>query len=87
MELTNEFIANLPKPQVEFRSEKKFLETISDNYLNRDWKIIGWVTNKTLKRWGVVLNNNPFLKEREEKKYWVLCKGNNYWYVACSLKY
>ena len=86
MDLTNDFISSLPKPQVEFRSQKKFLDTISDNYLNLEWRVVGWVSSKTLNKWGVVLNDNPFLKEREEE-YWVLCKGNNYWYVVSSLKY
>ena len=85
MELTDEFITSLPKPQIEFRSQKKFLETISDNYLNREWKIIGWVSDKTLDKWGVVLRKGPYWEDRGP--YWILCKGNNYWYVACSLKY
>ena len=84
MELTNEFIASLLKPQIEFRSEKKFLETISDNYLNREWIIIGWVSDKTLDKWGVEHRKGTYWEDGGP--YWVFCKGNNYWYVETSLK-
>ena len=60
----------------EWRSKQEF-----DNYLlaeNR-YGIIGYVKNKTLKKWGDFIDWRNW---RNEEDMYVLQKGNKYYYIA-----
>ena len=82
--ITNELNSNSNKKNgdIEWRSEKDFLDYIEENRNIPEWRVIGWVSNKTLKKW----RKDPEIKDisirNEEKEYcWVLCRGKEYWYV------
>ena len=83
--ITNELISNSIKKNgdIEWRSEKEFLKYIEKNSNNIDWGIIGWVSNKTLKKWGRNLEIKDISIRNEEKEnFWVLARGKEYWYVS-----
>ena len=82
--ITNELISDSIKKNgdIEWRSEKEFLDFIFENRDLVDWRVIGYVTTKTLKKWGKEIKNNNTLNGREvDEKFWVLARGNEYWFV------
>ena len=86
--ITNDFlyycIANAEK--VEWRSRKNFLEYVDKNSNDMKWKIVGWVSYKTVYKWGMGEGIKcGYMKGEEEAKYWLLCRGNRYWYVRSFL--
>ena len=72
--------------KVEWRSRQNFLDYIEKNRNNMGWKIAGWVSYKTLNKWGInTANRYEYMKGVEETNYWILCKGGRYWYVRSFL--
>ena len=72
--------------KVEWRSRKQFLDYIDENRNNMEWRIIGWVSYKTLDKWGKEPKiRSEYMKGEEETNYWVLCRGIRYWYVRSFL--
>ena len=59
----------------EWRSKKELNEFIFAE--ERD-EIIGWVSHKTLKKWGEEIN----WRQPNEEDMWVYQKGKNYFYLA-----
>ena len=83
--ITNEQINNSIKnsKDIEWRSQKDFLNYIEENSKCMDWRVIGRVSIETLKKWG----KDPEIKNTLRKKdgietFWVLCRGREYWYVS-----
>ena len=64
MEVTNEFLASLPKPDIEFKSNQKFLDEKEENIAKNEYHIVGWITYKTSLKWGLELQYTPARKER-----------------------
>ena len=72
---------------IEWKSQKNFLDYIEKNSDCMDWKVIGIVSIETLKKWG----KDPEIKDTLHRKYgietfWVLCRGREYWYVSAFIK-
>ena len=85
--ITDRFIFScIPREEkVEWRSRKNLLDYVWKNE-NKDWKIIGWVSYKTLNKWGIRTRTRAgYMYGVEEPNYWVLCKGVKYWYVMSYL--
>ena len=67
----------------EWRSYKEFREYLDRNYKVNDFKIIGWVSPETRKKWfkdGLKEITRPgdFINTED---LWILTRGNNYWFV------
>ena len=72
--LTNEEIAKQIRlnGDKEWRSYQEFQKFLDRNVKSIDWKVIGWVSGKTTKKW--------FGWEKDED-LWVLVRGNSYWFI------
>ena len=62
----------------EWRSYKEFREYLDRNYKHNNFKIIGWVSPRTVQKWLKEIIRNEDL--------WILTKGNNYWFVSRFVK-
>ena len=83
--LTNDFLyyCIVNAENVEWRSRKNFLECVEANSNNMKWRVVGWVSYKTVCKWGKMegLKSGFVRGEEEEAKYWLLCRGGRFWYV------
>ena len=72
----------------EWRSYKEFREYLDGNYKINEFKIIGWVSPMTRKKWfkdGIKeINRNGDNSNNED--LWLLTRGNNYWFVRMFAK-
>ena len=59
----------------EWRSKKELEKFLME--MERD-EIIGWVSHKTLKKWGEEIDWN----QENEEDMWIYQKGKNYFYLA-----
>ena len=87
--ITNELISDSIKKNgdIEWRSQKDFLDYIDENRNLMDWRVIGKVSTETLKKWGKEPEIKDISRKYEEKeKFWVLCRGNEYWFVRKFIK-
>ena len=82
--ITNELISDSIKKSgdIEWRSQKDFLDYIAEHRKIMEWRVIGRVSTETLKKWG----KEPEIKDisgrnEEKEKFWVLCRGKEYWFV------
>ena len=60
----------------EWRSYKEFQEFLDGNVGDIEWKVIGWVSQKTLDKWF----NNIEMRDIDQD-LWILVRGNSYWLV------
>ena len=69
---------------IEWKSQKNFLDYIEKNSDCMDWKVIGIVSIETLKKWKTVSwkQELEFHKKDGIETFWVLCRGREYWYVS-----
>ena len=58
----------------EWRSYSEFLSYLDSNYQSIDWKVIGWVSNKTTMKW---FN----WSKQDTRTLWILVRGKQYWLV------
>ena len=69
---------------IEWRSQKEFLEYLKTSG-HEDWRVIGYITSKTLKKWGMdpEIKNISSWNKREEviEMFWILIKGNEHWFI------
>ena len=83
--LTNDFLyyCIVNSEIVEWKSRKNFLDYVEEISTEKKWKVIGWVSYNTIRKWGRKegLKSGFVRGEEKEAKYWLLCKGGNYWYV------
>ena len=65
----------------ELKSRKNMLECMEEN--SKDWKVISWISFNTLWRWEKEYAIKCGWKkgEYQQAKYYILCKGNRYYYV------
>ena len=83
--ITNELISNSIKENgdIEWRSQKEFLKYLDDNRELMDWCVIGYVSTKTLKKWGMPSEIKSInIRNEEEENFWVLARGKSYWFVG-----
>ena len=57
----------------EWRSYHEFSSYLNSNYQSIDWKVIGWISSKTISKW--------FDCQKDNSKLWILVRGKNYWFV------
>ena len=72
----------------EWRSYKEFWEYLDRNYKDNKFKVIGWTSPKTRKKWfkdGIreLPRKDDFI---ENENLWILTRGNNYWFVLLTEK-
>ena len=72
----------------EWRSYREFRGYIDENYKNKEFKIIGWTSPETRRKWfkdGIreIPVKNDIL---ETEDMWVLMRGNTYWFVSLFAK-
>ena len=72
----------------EWRSYREFREYIDENYRNEEFKIVGWTSPETRRKWfkdGIrdIPVKNDIL---ETEDMWVLMRGNTYWFVSLFSK-
>ena len=82
--ITNELITDSIKKSgdIEWKSQKDFLNYIDENRKCMEWKVIGMVSTETLKKWGKEHEIKDISQRNEKKeKFWVLCRGKEYWFV------
>ena len=87
--ITNEFIYRciLDGEDKEWKSRKDFLDCEDENSRDFKWRIIGWVRYETLCKWdqGEGKNRGWCKGEEYQAKYYLLCRGNKYWFVRSFL--
>ena len=87
--LTNAFLYRciLDGGDKEWKSRKDFLDCVEENSKDMQWRIIGWVSYRTLWKWNMEegVNRGWFRGEEYQAKYYLLCKGNRYWFVRSFL--
>ena len=76
LNFTNLFSEVEGKELKEWRSRKDFDEYVMEK---ERWGIIGYVSHKTLKRWGRMVDWREW---RNEESMYVLQVGREYYYVA-----
>ena len=85
--ITDEQISDSIKQygDIEWRGLQNFLDFLEENWDSMEWKIIGFVTGKTLKKWDIVFKNNDnYLggkPDERKQRFWVLTRGKEYWFV------
>ena len=68
----------------EWKSQREFLEYMDRNYKSKEWKVIGYITSNTIKKWynETIKNNTRINKTHDEtESYWILIRGKEYWFV------
>ena len=72
----------------EWRSHREFREYLDENYGNKEFKIIGWVSPITRNKWFKDGIREKPRKDNfiENENLWVLTKGNDYWFVLLFAK-
>ena len=87
--LTNDFLyyCIVNGENVEWKSRKNFLDCVEENSRDWKWRVVGWVSYKTVCKWGMEegMDRGYFRNEEAEAKYYLLCKGNRYWFVRSYL--
>ena len=82
--ITNELISESIKENgdIEWRSQKEFLQYLEDGKDLIEWCVIGWISTKTLKKWGITPEIKSInIRNEKEDDYWILSRGKEYWFV------
>ena len=63
----------------EWRSQRDFLNYVKGNTCV-DKRVVGFITSKTLKKWGIELDMGKALKTINElDMFWLIVEGKKYW--------
>ena len=55
--------------QVEWRSEKNLDDYVRDNTFNKDISIVGYITPKTVEKWGLIIYGKTFMADKPYNVY------------------